>query len=430
MKKIPSSVRLLALAAALAFGLGLMAGTTHFARANPPQQLPVGPVPLPVPYVSQMYWQSRCGGGMSINGRNNCAPASLAMVIEANGVRPAGLADRDFVARVREDMTGIPDQVCQDYTNWDQLDHGAAAYGLQCPSDTTATSLDDMKIWNDVCIPVIALIDPTDPSARSWVDNPDLHLGDHFIVIVGVRNGYVWYLNPLIVNADGSVPSQTYQAMRTTTAAKMAQVLAASEGRTKGRAYGRPLAGCDNGGCGLGPSGGPGGGGGGGGSGGTATPPPPDEVFDRVEVSMGSACPDKEVQLFYIAGSSSGFSERRSLRKWLRQDSLAYAKITFDMESRENWHGVLKQLRLDPTGTSTDCDVGFSWVNVASDEGGSAEFYDFYNHADDPGRPLNRLLGWTAVHMSDYGPRSSWQLHVDTLDPQIVNNDVDVDTGR
>lgn len=426
--------RYLTLAAAFAVGLSLgLVGYAGRASAAPPRQLPKGDVPLPVPYVSQMYVQERQDGAVTLNGRNNCGPASLAMVIEANGGRPAGLNGQQFVAQIRQDMTGVPDRKGQGFTSWEQVDHGASLHGLICPNSTSATSINLIRTWTDQCTPVIALIAAGDASVQTWIDNPESNKGDHFIVIVGVRNGYVWYLNPMIYSPSGAVPADASRAMRITTEARMEAALNAAATRTKGRAYGRSLGNCDANGCGGPPGGGPGGGGGGGGLGPTVTPPQPwgpPEVFDHVDVSMGSACTDKEVKLFYIAGNSSGFSERRSVRRWLRDGSQGYEKLTFDLDSRENWNGRLKQLRFDPTGSSSDCDTGFSWIHITNDRGSSAKFYDFYNHADDPHRPLGRMLGWTAARMLDLGPRSSWQLHVHAADPQLVNADVDIETGR
>jgi hypothetical protein len=414
--------RHLTLAAAFAVGLGLgVAGLASRASAAPPRQSAGGNVPLPVPYVSQMYRQEKCDGSVTVNGRMNCGPASLAMIIEANGKRPSGLGGQQFVAQVRKDMTGVADDKCQRGTTWPQVDNGAQRHGLTCAGNLTATSLSEIQQLTDRCIPVIALIDPLRASVQAWIDNPTFHGGNHFIVIVGVRDGKVWFLNPLIYKG-GSVPTTAASAMRIVSELQMGEALK-TENRRVGRGYGRPLGNCDANGCG-GPIPGPGG------YMPTPTPQSPGQSYDRVDVSMGSSCGHKEVQLFYIAGDDSAFSDRRSQRRWLRDGAHGYEKVTFDFEDRDNWRGTLKALRLDPTGTSSNCDVGFSWINITNDNGGSARFYDFYNHAGNPSRPLGQLLGWTAYRMQDLGPRSSWQLRVNSVDPQLVNPTVGVNIGR
>ena len=94
--------------------LGIAAGVSAAGLSQP------APVPLPVPYISQLFFQDKCtcdcqGGtcpthcrSTSLNGHNNCGPASVAMIVEANGRRPAGVSDQAFVAQLRQTMTGRP----------------------------------------------------------------------------------------------------------------------------------------------------------------------------------------------------------------------------------------------------------------------------------------------------------------------------------
>lgn len=388
-----------------------------------------GNAPLPVPFIGQLYTYSECNNRTF--GVNNCGPASLAMILDANGKRAAGRSNKEFVDFVRTQMTGDDFACDQGYTDWGELDNGASCFGLCNQREgSTAQSLDDIRRLNAQCLPVIILI-RVDDAVAQWIANPDFFDNDdHFMVSVGFQSGNVLYKNPLAANAPAA-------GHWTATEGQMEHGLEATSSSQKGKAYGGQLGTCD---CAAAPCqspaagplpGGsscpaPPGAGGGGNPGGQPGSPAPDTKFDRIIVSMGTTCTDGTVELFYAANGKTSFSGRRMRRKFIRPDS--WDRVVFDMDGHNDYRNELTKLRLDPTGNG-DCFVGLSYIWITNDDEDTAEFYPFYEESDDPNRPLQHMLGWFLRYLTDLGPADSWHLWSQGVDPQVINDGIEVDTG-
>ncbi len=145
----------------------------------------IGPVSaatlLTIPYISQYT------GATTQN--NDCGPASVAMVLDAYGKRPAGRSNRQFVEDLRR-ITGVSGN-----TNFVHLERAIAAYGLSSEriSNQIAPQPDaQMQIMRNAIAqgrPVIAL-----------VNGPSLgrgdRYGDHWVVVRGFSDDGQWvYLN-------------------------------------------------------------------------------------------------------------------------------------------------------------------------------------------------------------------------------------------
>lgn len=425
----------LGLAVSLLADLGIAAGVAAAGLAQP------APAPLPVPHISQIYHQSscncRCVGGacpaacarQHPNGHNNCGPASVAMIIDANGRRPPNLSDQAFVAELRRTMSGA-DGPCNLTTDWSQLDRGAKAHGL-CLRDRATDGIAKIVEMNGRCIPVIGLV-ATSPVHFPGLDNPDFHkdaagrFGDHFIVIVGFSGETVYYLNPLIWPA----PSR-HGGLKTTSRATMITALQNAQVADWGRGYGDPLGGCDGvGRCNAGAAGG------GGGGAGAAGP-----VFDRIQVSLGHTCADARVAFFFKRDDHSAFNARRRVNLDAFPHAHGFSTHVVEMPASKGWSGTIDALRIDPVDNhgDDDCRFAMSYVWIKSSDGQTGRFDPFYEHAGRTGRPLGRLLDWQANgDLDDVGaccepdgsPRRAWHLDVDGGDPQIVNDRIDLATGR
>lgn len=418
--------------------LGIAAGVSAAGLTQP------APVPLPVPYITQLFFQDKCTCGCqngtcpahclgrSLNGHNNCGPASVAMIIEANGRRPSGVSDQAFVAGLRQTMTGEPDGVCNRATDWDELDRGATAHGL-CLREQ-AMGIAAIEAMNRRCIPVVGLVS-TSPANFPGLDNADLHkqrngrFGDHFIVIVGFDGDNVRFLNPLIA----PVPSRS-NAIRTTTRAVMITALQNAQPGDFGHGYGDPLGGCDGvGRCNQGAAG----------SGaGSGAAPGARRAFDKVELSLGHTCSDDAVAFFFKRPEHGGFNERRKVTLHARATSGNFATHIVEMPAAKGWSGTIERMRLDPVDRHGDasCLVGLSYLWLRDDDGNTGRYFPFFERTGDAGRPLGRLLDWraTAGSLRDLGPccepdgqrRRSWLLEVTGDDPQIQHDHIDLDTGR
>ncbi len=420
--------------------LGIAAGVSAAGLSQP------APVPLPVPYISQLFFQDKCtcdcqGGtcpthcrSTSLNGHNNCGPASVAMIVEANGRRPAGVSDQAFVAQLRQTMTGRADGPCNPPTDWDDLDRGAAAHGL-CLREQ-AMGIASIEAMNRRCIPVIGLVS-TSPANFPGLDNADLHknrngrFGDHFIVIVGFDGDNVRFLNPLVA----PVPSRS-NAVRTTSRAVMITALQNAQPGDFGHGYGDPLGGCDGvGRCNQGVSGS-------GAGSGAGSSPGPRPVFDMIEISLGHTCSDDAFAFFFKRPEHGGFNERRKVTLHARATTGRFTTHIVQMPAEKGWSGTIERMRMDPVDNHGDdsCLVGLSYLWLRDDGGQTGRYFPFFERAGIPGRPLGRLLDWqtTGGSLEDQGPccepngqpRRSWLLEVTGDDPQIQNDRIDLDTGR
>ena len=136
---------------------------------------------LAVPYISQLEY--RPDGAYT--GRNNCGPASLAMVIDAYGQRPAGYEDdHAFVHLLRYQMTGVVDDPFNNgYTNFthmrDTLDQYYAALGWSNVGD-----MQDLEYTVMVeRTPVIAFVGAAQFLPRQY---PFSWATYHFVVVTGM----------------------------------------------------------------------------------------------------------------------------------------------------------------------------------------------------------------------------------------------------
>ncbi|MEO8084565.1 MAG: C39 family peptidase [Ardenticatenales bacterium] len=431
------------LALSLIADLGIAAGLAAGVAAAPAGQ--AAPVPLPVPYIPQIFNQSRCTcscNGLAcptscqrtnFNGHNNCGPAAMAMLVEANGRRPPALADRDFVAQLRQAMTGQQDGPCNPPTDWPEIDKGAAAFGL-CARDH-AKDIGAIQAMTERCLPVIALVS-TSPHSFPGLDNPEFHrdqsgtFHDHFIVIVGFSGDTVSYLNPLVF----PVPNRG-NALRTTSRATMISALQNAQLGDFGRGYGDPIGGCDGvGRCNQSASGS--------GSGAGAPSGPPAPVFDRIQLSLGHDCSDRRIAIYFKRPEHGSFNERRKVTLEAHPSPGRYVTHVVEMPAIKGWSGTIDAVRIDPVDNHGDnsCLFGLSYALFKSDKDVTGRFYPFYEHAGDIGRPLGRLLGWNARtdRLRDLGPccepnggpRRSWLFEVIGDDPWLENDHVDLVTGR
>jgi hypothetical protein len=158
---------------------------------------------LAVPHISQLEY--RPDGAYT--GRNNCGPATLAMGIDAYGLRPAGDEDdHAFVHLLRYQMTGVADDPFNNgYTNFAQmrtvLDGYYAGLGWSNVGD-----MQDLEYTVVVeRTPVIAFVDATHFLPRqyplSWATN-------HFVVVTGFSDDGLWvYVNDPLDYYDGQIPT-------------------------------------------------------------------------------------------------------------------------------------------------------------------------------------------------------------------------------
>lgn len=377
----------------LMFGAWPGAGRTAQAQA---------PARLPVPYISQIADKPECEPSRATF--SNCGPASLAMLIEANGRRPAGLDDAAFVDAVREGMTGEPFHCHQGMTSFADIATGAGALGL-CPRDPLY-SMRQVEAALANCLPVITLVHSKE--AWSWLHKGSQLLNNvHFITLVGAHAGTIYYHNPMRrTGPDRNGPPKAVPR------AELERAIRASGSVRWGAVFGNGLGGCDLARCD-------------GAAAGTNTAPPP--VFDRVTVRMITTCPQKVVQLYYSADGVHSYGEDRSVKAYLHGE--AWQRVDFDMAGRRNYRNRLTRLRLDLTARY-GCFVGLSYVRVGNASTQVGRDYPFYNHARRVDRPLGSLLGWiVADGLRDLGPRETWDFTATREGPWLFHPAVDLDTG-
>lgn len=391
--------------------VGLAIGFVHAWAAPAAAQ---APNPLPVPWIGQAYCQEHCGGGTWWQGRNNCGPASLAMVAEGNGIpRPNGMSRAAYVRHVKTLTEGKDD--CSP-TNRAELDRGAAGLGL-CLRDE-AWSTTHIESLTQSCLPVATYLDDR---TMPWRFNRAFYLGaDHIVVTTGFPGDDV-ALNDPLENSTGDfacdpmppdAENRVYGSAHTRyeradydTAAYLADL------GWWGKAYGDALGGCDVPGCNPG-----------GGGGGTEGGP-----FIKVTVRMASHCPDNRMRVYYVTdhtASDGSFRERWSKGKTIQNDGRFHTyTITFDGEtSRRYWRGRLLKLRIDPS-TSSGCLVAFSWIGVHDGENRTAGSWMF---------PAGTGADWwwarDTVTTGFIGP--FWAMHTTSHDPWIEKDNVGIDIGR
>ena len=158
---------------------------------------------LAVPHISQLEY--RPDGAYT--GRNNCGPATLAMGIDAYGLRPAGYEDdHAFVHLLRYQMTGVADDPFNNgYTYFNQMRNVLDGYyaGLGWSDVGDIQDLEYTVVVERT--PVIAFVDATQFLPRqyplSWATN-------HFVVVTGFSDDGNWvYVNDPLDYYDGQIPN-------------------------------------------------------------------------------------------------------------------------------------------------------------------------------------------------------------------------------
>jgi len=394
---------------ALVLSLGLHGLSRSPAQA---QQIQGLPPPLPVPFIGQGYCYRACPRDWW-NGHNNCGPASLAMVVEANGRRPAGLSNLKFVAQARERMTDQPDRCSNPPTTRADLDRGAARYGLcQRPE---AWSLEEIRALTDQCLPVIAFVEP----ARLPLRNPGwFGTLDHILVITGVGDHFTSFNDPLDFGlpCTPSICDENAVCGRGGRASNdaMRDALFAADYGWWGRAYGDALGDCDLPGCGSGGAGG-----------GVGGQEPKGEPLDEVRVRMSSHCPTQRVQLFWATNDDESFTEERSQIQVSSQD---WRDVTFGMAPYDSWRGRLHKLRFDPTTRDVGCTLGISYVWLTNRFDDAGRLWHFSEVAG-RGRGCP-LLGWRCKGLVDRFLPGAWIMQTTRADPWIVTTGEDIDLRR
>lgn len=375
--------------------LGAWPGAGRTARAQ-------APTSLPVPYISQIADKPECEPSRSTF--NNCGPASLAMLIDANGRRPAGLDDAAFVDAVREGMTGEPFHCRQGMTSFADIATGATAFGL-CPRDPLY-SMRQIEAALARCLPVVTLVHGDE--AWRWMSKGSHLLNSrHFITLVGAHAGMIYFHNPMRrMGPDRMGPPEEVAR------ADLERAIRASGSVRWGAVFGDGLGGCDLARCN-------------GAATGAGSAPPP--VFDRVTVRMTTTCPQKVVQLYYSANGVHSYGEDRSVKAYLQGD--VWQRVDFDMAGRRHYRNRLTRLRLD-VSARYGCFVGLGYVLVGNASSQVGRYYPFYQHARRSDRPLGSLLGWmVADGLRDLGPRETWDFTATREAPWIFHPAVDLDTG-
>jgi len=383
--------------------------------ASPGAARAQAPVPLPVPWMGQAYCQDDCRGGFSWQGRNNCGPASLAMVAEANGLRrPADMSRARFVRYVKTLTEGRDDCGA---TAREELDLGAAALGLCVREHAWKTH--QIEALTRRCLPVATYLDER---TMPWRYNPSFYAGgDHIVVTTGFTGNRVTINDPLEArggrrscsprppdheNAVVGVAHSSYARADFDAAAYLADL------GWWGKAYGDALGGCDVPPCNAAPA---------------PAAPPGRLPFTKLTFRMSSHCPDREVRVYYVTTmtlADGAFHEQFSKSKTIENDGLFRTyTISFDGDtSRLYWQGKLRKLRIDPSQVR-GCLVAFSWIGVHDAEGRTAKSWTF---------PAGTGGGyWWAkdtITTQPLGP--IWAMHTTSNDPWIENDYVDVDLGR
>jgi hypothetical protein len=122
---------------------------------------------------------------------HDCGPASVAMVLDAYNLRPAGTSDARFVASIRRTM-GLPANIG---TVFDDLERAVSAYGLRyslIPSSLPGEPATEYQLMRDAIDAGNLVI----PLVHGAVLGRGEAYGDHWPLLVGVGDGSVHLLDP------------------------------------------------------------------------------------------------------------------------------------------------------------------------------------------------------------------------------------------
>jgi hypothetical protein len=385
---------------------------------------PSGPATLPLPYISQGYWQLGCSNGQprttpNWNGRNNCGPASLAMIGQANGKRPGPMTNKGFVAQIRAGISGL-DQPCNALLGRGAMDAGARNLGLcSMGSRDEAWSTAAVEALTQACLPVLVFV-KSDQIA--WPHHPGWYQGSEHIMLVtgfsgsgGAKRAHV--SDPLDHSGQCRPNEQDPNAIcggpYTVPYADLDKALRLSSRGWWGKAYGERLGSCD-----LAPR--CGGGGGGGGGGGVVEEREP---YRHIALRMASTCPEPKV---WIAYDTTATPADAPVAPYVKTFSLIndgyFRTYDFRMDGARTsqfFKGTLKALRIQPSETP-GCDVAFSYIALHDGDGDIARQWRF---AEGRG-------GWWAANMIDRDLPGSWQLTTSGGAPFIQRDGLDIDLRR
>lgn len=383
--------------------------------------VPSGPVPLP--YISQGYWQIGCTDGRprsqpNWNGRNNCGPASLAMIGQANGKRPSAVTNKDFVAAIRAGISGR-DQACNPLLGRSAMDTGARNLGLcSLGAQDEAWSTAAIEAFTRACLPVLVFVKT---SEITWPHNPGWYQGSEHIMLVtgfsGSGSSKVAFVNDPLDYAGHCQPNeQDPNAIcggpYTLPYTMLDKAIRFSSFGWWGKVYGQRLGTCD-----LGPRCGSGGGSGGGGA------APETRPFNRIALRMASACPQEELRVGYDTSVTPGDAPTAPYVKTFKIFNDGRFN-TYDLQmdgdrTSEYYRGILRALRIQPSQTA-GCDVAFSYLALHDGEGHIAREWRFAN-----GRG-----GWWPANLIDRNLPGSWQLTTSSTEPYIQRDGLNLDLRR
>jgi|GEM_PF-4536318 len=384
---------------------------------------PSGPATLPLPYISQGYWQIGCDNGRprsqpNWNGRNNCGPASLAMLGQANGKRPGPLTNKGFVAQIRAGISG-QDQACNPLLGRGAIDIGAGNLGL-CSMGTKdeAWSTAAVEALTQACLPVLVFVKSDQihwPHNGGWYQN-----SEHIMLVSGFSGSgsakVAHVSDPLDYSGHCRPNEQDPDAIcggpYTVPYADLDKALRLSSRGWWGKAYGERLGNCD-----LGPRCGGGGGSGGGGS------VEDREPYRHIALRMASACREPKV---WIAYDTTTTPAEGPVAPYVKTFSIIndgfFRTYDFRMDgtrTSQYFKGTLKALRIQPSETP-GCDVAFSYLALHDGDGDIARQWHF---AQGKG-------GWWAANMIDRDLPGSWQLTTRSAAPFIQRDGLNIDLRR
>jgi hypothetical protein len=121
----------------------------------------------------------------------DCGPASVAMVVDAFGKRPAGTSDAGLVAAIRR-STGVPSSIG---TIYDDLQRALRAYGLSyslVPSSMAGEPDAELQVMRDAINAGNLVI----PLVHGATLGRSERYGDHWIVLTGFDGGNAHILDP------------------------------------------------------------------------------------------------------------------------------------------------------------------------------------------------------------------------------------------
>lgn len=399
-------------AIAVFIGLSILTANTRTAHAQ-----------LNVPLINQIYCQHKCDGVLANQGRNNCGPASLAMIAEANGkTRPPGkTANQAYVRHVKTLYRGDD---CNG-SNRTEMDNGAKSLGLCLGTEAMDTD-EIIPIVENSCTPAMAFVKA---QAMPWKKHKGSYgTIDHIVVVTDFSSGNQkitlqdpldWNDSALVVPCNATTEPNDDAAVLgdSQVTYSFADFDAAADVASSGwwgKGYGGKLGGCDGPGCG------------GGGAPPAATPTPTPEPFTTLSMRFSSSCSaDPVMKIFYRTDDTgTTFKEKWTKEKTITADRVFHTvSIVFDSKNdKKGWRGTLRQLRIDPT-TAQSCWYAFSWIGIHNSKNEIARQWTFPSGTGSGGWWSNLTITGGFI-----GP--FWILHSIGNDSWIEHDGINLSIGR